>query len=252
MVKNYDRNINDLWICNKPIAHRGLHNETIFENSLPAFENAIKHNFAIELDVRKTLDNILVVCHDDNLKRITGKDISIKNSNFEDIKNLTFINSNEKIPTFEDVINLIDGKTEILIEIKNESVFDRTIDILIYEKLKNYKGDYAIESFNPNTVKWYKKNAPSVLRGQLSSFFNDSNKKDFFKEHFLKPMKFNKSNKPDFIAYNVEDLPNEYIHNKTNKNIPLIAWTVTSQEQFNSIKDIASNIIFENFYPNSD
>ena len=50
---------NTSWVLQKPIAHRGLHNFEFPENSVPSFENAIKHGFAIELDVRLTEDHTI-------------------------------------------------------------------------------------------------------------------------------------------------------------------------------------------------
>ena len=56
------------------VAHRGLHTETITENSLSAFKNALEHNISLELDVHLSKDNELFVCHDASLKRTTGKE----------------------------------------------------------------------------------------------------------------------------------------------------------------------------------
>ena len=62
------------WLLTRPIAHRGLWNDEIPENSLLAYENAIKHGYPIEIDVHKSKDGVLFVFHDDNLKRLTGDD----------------------------------------------------------------------------------------------------------------------------------------------------------------------------------
>lgn len=62
----------DSWLSKQYIAHRGLHNNNFPENSLPSFENAIKHGFAIELDVHLLSDGTVAVFHDDSLKRMTG------------------------------------------------------------------------------------------------------------------------------------------------------------------------------------
>ena len=67
------------------------------------------------------------------------------------------------------------------------------------EKLKKYKGEYAIQSFNPYVVGWFAENAPEILRGQLSSYFKDL-KMSFYKKFALKRMMLNKKvSKPNFI-----------------------------------------------------
>ena len=64
----------DFWLYKYKIAHRGSHNLNSPENSMKAFENAIKNNYAIELDVHILKDNNIVVFHDKNLERMTSID----------------------------------------------------------------------------------------------------------------------------------------------------------------------------------
>ena len=69
------------------IAHRGLHDENKTENGLNAFKAALENGYAIELDIHLTKDNELLVCHDDNLKRTTGKEGIIEDLTLEEIRN---------------------------------------------------------------------------------------------------------------------------------------------------------------------
>ena len=64
-----------MWITETPIAHRGLHdiNLGIPENSMYAFEVAISQKYIIELDVHLLKDGNVVVFHDDDTLRMTGK-----------------------------------------------------------------------------------------------------------------------------------------------------------------------------------
>ena len=71
------------WIKETPIAHRGVHTKDIPENSLSAFENALKNNYAIELDVQFTKDKEVVVFHDENLKRMTNDTRNIEDVNYD-------------------------------------------------------------------------------------------------------------------------------------------------------------------------
>ena len=100
------------------IAHRGNHNETTPENSLKAFKTSLKENRPIELDVQLTKDNVLVVFHDYNLLRMTNKNLYLQDLTYEELKKLTLLNSHEKIPTFKEVLTLINGQVLLDIEIK--------------------------------------------------------------------------------------------------------------------------------------
>ena len=121
------------------IAHRGVHdNKKTPENSLEAFQKAIEYNYPIELDVQLTKDNILVVFHDFTLTRMTKNTNYIQDTNYQDIKDLKLLNTNEKIPTLKEVLELVDNKLLIDIEIKNYTALKRD-----YEKLEKKYNDLS-------------------------------------------------------------------------------------------------------------
>ena len=90
----------------KGIAHRGLHNEKFTENGMKAFQNALDHNVAIEFDIHLTKDNHLVVCHDEDLKRTTGKEGIIERLTLMEIKRDYTLLDGGEIPTLEEVLEL--------------------------------------------------------------------------------------------------------------------------------------------------
>lgn len=233
------------WLVEKYVAHRGLHDEESPENSLSAFEKAIQKGYVIELDVQQIADGTVVVFHDSSLSRLTGQDGYLKNLIQEDLSACYLGGTKETIPTLQQALDLIDGRTPIIIEIKN-TLKVGSLESATLEILKNYKGQFAIMSFNPYVLSWFKENAPEILRGQLSAFFK-KDKLSLIKKVVLKKMLLNKVAQPNFIAYEAEHLPNRYVR-KFN-NLPLLAWTVRSQEEYMRVVKYCDNIIFENFEP---
>lgn len=237
--------IKNSWLCNTFIAHRGLHDKNTPENSMTSFKNAIEKGYAIEIDVRPLADGTIVVFHDDTLERMTNEKGEIGKLTYEEVKKITLKNSDEHIPTFKEFLDFIDGQVPVLVEIKNIGKVGFEKDV--YELLKTYKGKYAIMSFNPISLAWFKKHAPEVWRGQLSSFF-ENEKLSFIKKVLLKKMRLNKIlSKPHFISYNIDNLPNKYTDKY--KNLPLVAWCVRSQQEYEEKGKYCDNIIFENFIP---
>lgn len=231
------------FIVSRYIAHRGFHSASAPENSLAAFQNAIDAGFAIELDIQKISDGTIVVFHDESLSRMTGKDGYVRMLKKTDLKKFKLLGTDQTIPTFKETLKLIDGKVPLLIEIKNDGkVGEFEKDVL--DALKSYKGEFAIQSFNPYVLLWFKQHAPNILRGQLSSFFKGE-KMSFARRFVLKRMKFNKQTKPDFISYNANDLPNRFV--KKYNNLPLLAWTIKSKEDFMKAVKHCDNMIFEGF-----
>jgi len=197
------------WLVNKYIAHRGFHNEEAPENSLGAFQNAIDKGYAIELDVQLIEDNTVVVFHDELLARATGKDGYLRNLKSENLKDYNLFGTSYTIPTLEEVLKLVDGKTPLLIEVKNTGKVGE-LESALLKVLENYNGEFAVQSFNPYVLEWFLNNAPHILRGQLSSSFKGE-KLSFIKKFILRRMSFNKRNKINFISYEAKSLPNRYV-----------------------------------------
>lgn len=221
-------------------AHRGVHGEYP-ENSLPAFQEATNNNMAIELDVHLTKDNSLVVFHDDNLKRMTGQDEYLRFKTVKELKELNLQDSQYKIPTLKEVLGLVAGKTPILVEVKTENNTNKICKVLI-EELKDYKGDIFIQSFNPFVLRYFYKHAPNYLRGQLSSFFKND-KLGWLKKVLIRSLRLNKFAHIDFVAYNIQNMPNKYV-NKL--NVPILSWSIRTHQEFLKAKKVSNNLIVDN------
>ncbi|MEE0966984.1 MAG: glycerophosphodiester phosphodiesterase family protein [Bacilli bacterium] len=227
-------------------AHRGLFNndsETP-ENSLPAFKKAVEKGYGIELDVQLTKDDKLVVFHDASLKRMCNIDGKVWEYTLEELQHMTLSGSSQTIPTFEEVLAVIDGKVPFILEYKLDRVQTKVCE-LSNEVLKNYKGHYCIECFHPLAVMWYKKNRPDILRGQLSShFWKEGDKRiiNLFPQFLLT----NVLARPDFIAYHHTDCNLSLLLNKLFGAL-MVTWTIQSEEDYKKAKKRYDLFIFDSF-----
>ncbi len=222
------------------IAHRGLHDKGkgILENTIEAYAKAIEKGYIIELDLHCIKDGEVVAFHDNNLKRMTGINKKIKLCTYNELMKI----NDMYIPKFKEVLQLVNGRVPLLIELKT----DRKVGVLekkVVELLKGFKGDYAIQTFNPLSLIWFKNNAPEVIRGQLSSNFKDS--KDVFKKVILKNMLLNFISKPDFISYQINCLTDKQIK-KIRKSKLLLGWTVKDKQTYDDLINKYDNLISEN------
>ncbi len=239
------------FLLDRPIAHRGLHDKTRPENSLPAFEAAILHGFPIETDVRFTKDKKLVIFHDDTLFRMTGDGRAVADCTLEELKTL-LLEGKEHIPTFEEFLRFVGGRVPLLIEIKSmEGVKGSEIASALSEALEGYTGEYAIQSFQPLYVKAYKKLCPDIPCGVLASA--RTRKEDFggspfwrIKAHIVRDLSLNFTVKPDFVSYCYADLPRKKV---TKFKGLKLGWTVRSKEEEALARKFVDNIIFENYLP---
>lgn len=227
------------------IAHRGVHNEKdIIENSLEAFKEAVNKNYIIELDVHFLKDGEVVVFHDDNIERMTGINKNLKDCTYDEIRNIKLLNKNTYIPKFSDVLKLVDGKVPILIELKNDNKVG-LLESSLVQILKKYNGKYAVQSFNPLSIMWFKNNYPNIIRGQLVCKFKNK-KMDNIKKFILKTMFFNIITNPDFISHSVDDLSYKEV-NKIKKNKLILGWTVRNKERYDELIKYYDNLICEKF-----
>lgn len=235
------------------IAHRGLFNNTdIPENSLIAFKKAVSKGYGIELDVQMTNDNKLLVFHDVSLQRMCGIDKKLTDCSYDELLQYNLLGTNEKMPLFVDVLNVLKKDTPLIIEIKPEGRAIETVKEVV-GLMKDYDGLYNIESFNPKVVYYLRKNEPSIIRGQLSfNYFKDS-KNNFFLKLCLTYLLTNFLTRPDYIAYD---------HNSSNNlsfrlcsklfNGECVAWTIKSQAELENVSKYYNQFIFDSFIPENE
>lgn len=233
-------------------AHRGLHtkDKQIPENSATAFLHAVNHNYGIELDLQFSKDFQIVVFHDDTLTRVCGVDKRVDELSYDELQQLSLCQTKERIPLFSDVLKIVNGKVPLIVEIKTGSNNPRLCEAA-YNMLKDYQGDYCIESFDPFIVKWFRLNAPHILRGQLSAPYSSLKKElEPFKAFFLGNCLSNFISRPNFIAYDKISMPFTVKLAYSLGAMPIV-WTVRDTDPIKLIESKNEAVIFEFYHPTS-
>ena len=232
-------------------AHRGLHDNhsSAPENSMAAFRKAVEGGYGIELDIQLTKDKVPVVFHDFTLKRVCGADGKVSDYTFEELQQFHLCGSEEKIPKFEDFLELVDGKVPLIVEFKIESM-DTSLCPIADELLRKYKGLYCMESFNPLGVLWYRRNHREVMRGQLSDAFHLQKEYGGILYFALEHLLLNFLTRPDFIAYNHkhESMLSRKLCHGLYRNTA-VAWTIRSEEELARAREHFDIFIFDSFVP---
>ena len=237
-----------------PIAHRGLHTDGIPENSLSAFEEAVRHGYAIETDVRFTKDKKLVIFHDDNVDRMTDASGEVSAFPLQALRELYLGGTQERIPLFSECLETIAGKAPLLLEVKDmPGVSGKEIAEAIYAEIAKFPAlEYAVQSFQPAYPTAYKKLCPDIACGMLG-IDRTYTKKDFhgsalwrIKAKLLPKVCIRTANKLDFLSYYTNNYPSDKL--AAYRGVRL-AWTVRSPEEAARVRQYADNIIFEGFMP---
>lgn len=234
-------------------AHRGLHqkDKSIPENSMTAFKKAVEAGYGIEMDLNLTSDGKIIVFHDDNLLRLCGVDKLITDCTYDELLAYNLENTAEKIPLFEDVLKMVDGKVPLIVELKNTKNLNELCSMTA-RYLDNYEGLYCVESFHPLIVRWFYKNRPDVVRGQLSVGRKSLKGLDVKFWQWLLIISFatNFLARPHFMAFCHDDarrkLGLSLFHLLTGR---LVGWTVQDTDDIEYCKKKFDAIIFEYFEP---
>lgn len=244
-------------------AHRGLHDSqsNIPENSMAAFLKAVENGYGIELDVQLTKDGIPVIFHDGKTGRLLRDEKGavvnkvLTELTLEELERYHLLASEEKVPLFEDVLKLVDGKVPLIVELKvaNSSTDTNGLCSKADLLLQKYHGLYCVESFHPACVNWYHKNRPEIIRGQLAERPKAQAKgKMCIAMTIMQYLLTNFITRPNFIAYNHHNRHNlsRMLCHCLFRN-PAVAWTIRSKEELEDNCKYFDYFVFEHFIPNS-
>ena len=220
-------------------AHRGLFdNKKIVENTISAFRKALLDNLNIELDIRVTKDKKIIVFHDSNIKRLTGIDRYVKDMSYDELKDISLLNTTDKIPLLEDVLHLVSGRVSLLIELK-ENFSSNTLKEL-NKLLLDYNGEVLLQSFNPiilrkmalTSLKRYKMGIllTSEYKGFKGALYDVFFYKYLIKQRYISFISCHKE-----LAFKVKEVSNK----------ELFIWTINTKEEFIKYEKYSNNLICE-------
>jgi glycerophosphoryl diester phosphodiesterase len=194
------------------VGHRGARAHEV-ENTMESFGKAIELGAnALELDVRISKDSHLIISHDDNLKKVYGKDIRTNEATLEELKQLT----EGRLATLEEAFSFIDGKVEkILVELK-ETGYEKNVLDLIWEK--NLEDRVIIVSFHEETLARIRDLNKQIETGIIYTKP---------KQHINKALELNaRYLVPLFRFVHRRDVAKAH-----KSNLKVIVWTINSRDQ---------------------
>lgn len=239
----------------RPIAHRALHDVTDGrpENSRAAIRAAIDAGYGIEMDLQLSSDGQAMVFHDYDLARLALGSGPIRQLSADALGAMNLRGSEEGIPTLPEVLDIVQGRVPLLIEIKDQDgalgADVGTLEQATIDALAGYQGDVALMSFNPHSVAKFATALPDMPRGLVTC--------DFSKEDWQlvpAPVRDHLRDIPDFdalgcdfISHDRRDLTNPAVVALRGRGVPILCWTVRSPEQEAIAREIADNITFEGY-----
>jgi glycerophosphoryl diester phosphodiesterase len=221
-------------------AHRGLHGNERVENSRAAFLAAIEKGDGIECDVQASLDGTVFVFHDGTLERLTDQQGTLSSLPAGSIGRILLKGTGETIPRLEEILSLIGGRVPLLIEVKAPEAYVGRLCLTVRRALEGYRGPVAVMSFNPEVGRWFGAHAPRITRGLVISEADKQGIRGRIERHLALWRA-----RPDFLAYDVRDLPSRFATAQRQRGLPILTWTVRGEGAETVATDYADAPIYE-------
>jgi glycerophosphoryl diester phosphodiesterase len=240
------------WLVARPIAHRGLHDaaKRVVENTLGAAEAAIRSGFAIECDVQLSRDGEAMVFHDDALGRLTRARGALSEKTVAEIQAAPFRHSEERAPTFPQLLARLAGRTPLICELKSRFDGDMRLAERVAALALDYDGPLAIKSFDPAPIAHLRARFAGI--GPLGVVAQASYRGWHWralsaaqKESCAAFLHYPET-RPDFLSWSVDDLPHPtpFLLRRL-EGLPVMAWTVRTPAQRRKASRWADQIVFE-------
>ncbi len=244
------------WLTARPIAHRGYHDRSSrrIENTLPAAEAAIARNFAIECDVQLTADGRVVVFHDDTLERLSEAEGPVGARTLAELRAIRLHDSDAGIPTLEELLDLVDGRVPLVIELKSQWTGNRQLEKAVAPILATYSGPAAVMSFDPMSMVAMRRLAPALPRGMTADDFAagpDWSHIPWPERFALRHLLAGAIVWPHFVSFGIKALPANAPLMLRHVGIPLICWTVRTPQDWEKARLYTDQITFEGFDPDA-
>ena len=229
------------WLRQWTYAHRGLHGPAAVENSPSAFAGAVAAGLGIECDVQRSADGRAIVFHDRELDRLTAESGPVAARSVAELPRIALCGSNDTIPTLRDLLEQVAGRVPLLIELKTSR--ERPVSPLcraVLRDLEDFRGPHAVMGFDPRVCHWFAGHAPGTLRGLVVSEENARTLSGAVKRHLALWRA-----RPDFLAYDLRDLPSGFAAAQRARGVPLLTWTVSSEDALSRALQHADGAIAE-------
>ncbi len=242
--------VNDL-LKVKGYAHRGLHNaaSAIIENSKSAFQAAIDAKVGIELDIQMSVERTPMVFHDEILSRLAGRDGRLAFMKAQELAQIPYTNSPDKIMTLADCLKLVNGQVPLLIEVKSHWHGKPQMEEKLAKLLEDYKGPYGLMSFDPDVIERLQQ---AGAKGPFGLVTGRCPPKDWQglseQQRRAGQVQFEKARalNIEFIAHQVGDLSNPLLASLVKDlELGLFSWTIDHREKLKAALTSKAIPIFE-------
>lgn len=236
------------WLTARPIAHRGMYDDAGRpENSLAAFTFAAERGIPFEFDVQLTADGVPVVLHDADTTRMTGAGGPVRDLTKADVDGLRLAGTDERVPTLDDVLALVDGRVPMVVDVRRWTIGGPgRLEQVIADRLRDYDPATVAQSFDPVAVRRMRSLMPDRAIGQASGSLPSAAP---ILRVLGRMMLTNAVTRPDFVTFELAELPDRYASFWRTAQRPLIGYTAHSAAEELRARELVDGFFFSGYLP---
>lgn len=213
---------------------------------MAAVRAAIAGGYGIELDIQVSRDGRAMVFHDTSLERLTDASGAVRNRSGAELETFRLQGCGETIPALATVLGEVRGQVPLLLDVKNKSLGVGRYEAAVHRELADYRGRVAVMVWNPWSMAWFRRHAPGLPIGHIVTVLRYGGYwKPWYLDPALRRLSAAPFRRPDFVAWNVDLLPNPRARRARREGMVVLTWAVRDRGQRAVAAAEADNIIFE-------
>ncbi len=206
------------------------------ENTLISFEKAISLGVdMVEFDVQKCKSGELVIIHDNTVNRTTNGKGKVENLTLEQLKSFD-CGKGQKIPTLEEVLDLINRQVKVNIEIKGKGITKEVYKVINSYLIKGWSyDDFIVSSFNHKDIYEMQKIDLTIPRGVITSGFS------------LRYLKSLGGLKPYIVMHYYRSLTKRFLKTAHEEGVQVFVWTGNNKKVYEKLRKMGIDGVFSDY-----
>lgn len=225
----------------KYYAEDGLINRTDKPNSKEAFQNCIDNGIGIKTKLFYTADGRLAISTYSDLSKEYGVDKNISDCDIDELAQLGIL-------SMTDLMDMTDNKLPVIFEL-NGCSNNETMCRTIADTIKNSgKKNYAVCSFNPGIIAWFKEREKDIFRGVVSAPAKDFVSLSPVQRWVTGNLANNINTRPNFMLYRNKPL-SIFVKFAAASGVLKGVWTIDNIEEAKRLEEEKEMIVVRGFMP---
>lgn len=237
-------------IMQTTFSYKGIYdNVECPENSIPAFESALRNEMGIFTNALLTSDNEVVLIDRESIYTLLGKKVDIEALSLAEVKEFRLMNTDCQVVTLSELFELVAGRVPVYIRIEPyKKHCPSTVLGAVGVEFDRYEGEVIFDTSCESLLRARMMHRPDMIFGKLLMGKKTGGTSSFFRDFIKRNLLTNMVTSPDFISCRYSERTVFGLNLCRNiYGIPVFYWHIRSAEQFDNAVDDGAGVVVSNY-----